>query len=257
MSQSCVGAKPRIKVGGAFGQPAEFQRRAAGDARALPASHRDRSASRASRCERLTMTISSPLGASGCGLAAALTSCRPKMSAARRRGRRCRARSSPSAGAAMTPRIGAAAADEADIDGVFFLAGDEFARAVERIDQKIALPLRGRSVPRGLLLRDDRQIGPSRARPSRITASAASSAAVTGEPSALMRTPSLPSHAADCGRRGDADGGQLALDQVGAGMAGRRWHCDGPRLLTGPHRRGAYAVAQLGDDGTIAELRAL
>ena len=103
----------------------------------------------------------------------------------------------PKAGAAMTPRIGAPSDDQRDIDGVFVTAGNEVAGAVERINQKIAaLSYAGLSRASACSSEMTGRSGASRARPSRITASAAWSAAVTGEPSALMRTLALAGDAA-------------------------------------------------------------
>ena len=94
----------------------------------------------------------------------------------------------PRAGAAITPGDRRAVLDQRDVDGVFVEAGQEFARAVERIDENEA-PSRSRHRPRRRrFLRHHRQRpAAAAASPSRMTASDASSAAVTGERSALSR----------------------------------------------------------------------
>ena len=84
---------------------------------------------------------------------------------------------------------GGAVGDEAYIDRVLVAAGDELARAVERIDENEAGAAMLAPARSALSSEMTGSGSPSRARPSRITASAASSAAVTGEPSALSRTP--------------------------------------------------------------------
>ena len=94
----------------------------------------------------------------------------------------------PRAGAAITPATGVAIVDQRDVDGVFVAAGEELARAVERIDQEEAPAERRRPTVAGRLLRDaPGRPAASCASPSRMTASDASSAAVTGERSGFSR----------------------------------------------------------------------
>ena len=96
--------------------------------------------------------------------------------------------SRPRAGAATTPTDRHAVAHQRDIDRVFVAAGEELGGAVERIDQHIVRRLCG--VARRFL-RHDRHAGQAAARPGRIAASAASSAAVTIERSAFCRVATL------------------------------------------------------------------
>ena len=84
----------------------------------------------------------------------------------------------------------ASAGHDRNVDGEFVPSGQQFAGAVERVDQDEARRNAGRRAQQRGLFRHDATPGSRRARPSRITASAAWSAAVTGEWSALVRASS-------------------------------------------------------------------
>ena len=127
MSHSLVGAKPRIDVGRAFGDAAEFHRRAAG-LRVRARKPRQQSVVAGSRCERLTSATAPSDGQRRVWIGSRpRTDVRLASAAARPRARRCRARAVRAPGAATMPAIGAPIRDDRDIDGVFVAAGDEFA----------------------------------------------------------------------------------------------------------------------------------
>ena len=117
----------------------------------------------------------------------------------------------PSAGAAMTPRIGDTLADQADIDGVFAAPGDEFARAVERIDEEEAPALDGRCLPFGSLLGNDRQ---NRLKTRQAVGDDGFRGFVRGGDRRRIALDAhaiaFPVRAADRLRGGDADGGEFA-----------------------------------------------
>ena len=128
----------RIDVGAALGDPAEFDRRAERLCRTAPG-RRDEGFGPASPCERLTAAIQgSPRGGKlrvrigsppRRTLAFTVSRSAPRPTSPRQ--------ISPSAGAPIC-RAAASRGDQRDIDGEFVAAGDEFLRAVERIDQEEA-----------------------------------------------------------------------------------------------------------------------
>ena len=130
---------------------------------------------------------------------------------------------SPSAGAVMMPRIGTPLGHQRDIDRIFVAAGDEFPRAVERIDQEIAAAL-DRLFGLSCAACSSEMIGTREqaVQPSQMTASAASSAAVTGEPSALVRIAG-PGQSKIASRGARADAGQLVHERAHA-AASKAWH---------------------------------
>ena len=138
-SHSEVGAEAGIDVDRAFGDPAEFDRRAKlrpdgagpcgdkgfGPGIAMRAADRDRPGFSARRAR------------AGCGSARRAAPRHRRTSAARRRGRRGRARPAR-ARARRRCRAAASLGHQREIDGEFVAAGDEFLGAVERIDQEEA-----------------------------------------------------------------------------------------------------------------------
>ena len=146
-----------------------------------------------SRCERLTAATAPCAGpaprADRLRLIGAVRQQAQPLGAVRRR---CRARSGRGLGAAMMPAIGTPPRDDREIDGELIAAGEEFLGAVERIDQdEAAIEGRRRLGCRPFPPRSTGTPGSSRARPCRITASEASSAAVTGDWSGLSRCATL------------------------------------------------------------------
>ena len=174
-------------VGEPLGQAAELDRGAAGDAGACAAARRDSAAWRHQDGSGSPSTINSPAGrragldwlrlrdapAENIEALGAVADHAAPDKAERRRDDDAQRRRS--------------AGDHSDIDRIFGTAGDEFARAVERVDQEIIGAGSG-LLPLGLFFRDHRQAWRKPRSPSRMIASAVSSAGVTGEPSALMRT---------------------------------------------------------------------
>ena len=146
-----------------------------------------------SRCERLTSARRCRCsGAGRVRIADALAARRgPAPGAKRRRSAPLpddrRARSGRGAGAAISRATGTPLVDQRDIDGEFVAAGQEFARAVERIDQQETSPETVATAASAASSETTGTPGSSRARPARMMASEASSAAVTGDDRALSR----------------------------------------------------------------------
>ena len=125
----------------------------------------------------------------------------------------------------------APAAHDRDIDGELVAAGDEFAGAVERIDQDERVREVARAARWPAASSDTTGTpGSTRARPSRITASAAWSAAVTGDWSALVRVSSEPARTCEDRRGGGRDDGRELVQERPVR------HCYLPLRSSGPLR---------------------